>query len=164
MTAPHVGEKVCHPVVVVKVNGVKCRALLDTGATGTYISALLVDLLKAKPARTLTRGIKTIMGLVTKRIETYHVKISDSQGRFTLPVCATKIEQRELLLLENPNFCVTMDSLLIICPTIYQSSHSVTLMLILQQLSLRKVLPFATSLVKILMHLTTFCVNSIGIL
>ena len=35
MTAAHVGEKVCHPVVVVKVNGVKCRALLDTGATGT---------------------------------------------------------------------------------------------------------------------------------
>ena len=35
MTAAHVGEKVCHPDVVVKVNGVKCRALLDTGATGT---------------------------------------------------------------------------------------------------------------------------------
>ena len=104
MTAAHVGEKVCHPVVVVKVNGVKCRALLDTGATGTYISALLVDLLKVKPARTLTRGIKTIMGLVTKRIETYDVNISDTQGRFSLPVCATKIEQRELLSLENPNY------------------------------------------------------------
>ena len=104
MTAAHVGKKVCHSVVVVKVNGVKCRALLDTGATGTYISALLVDLLKVKPARTLTRGIKTIMGLVTKRIETYDVKISDTQGRFTLLVCATKIEQRELLSLEDPNY------------------------------------------------------------
>ena len=30
MTAAHVGEKVCHPVVIIKVNGVKCRALLDT--------------------------------------------------------------------------------------------------------------------------------------
>ena len=104
MTATHVREKVCHPVVVVKVNGVKCRALLNTGATGTYISALLVDLLKVKPARTLTHGIKTIMGLVTKRIETYDVKISDTQGRFTLPFCATKIEQRELLSLETPNY------------------------------------------------------------
>ena len=43
MTAAHVGEKVCHPVVVVKVNAVKRSALLDTGATGTHISALLVD-------------------------------------------------------------------------------------------------------------------------
>ena len=33
---------------------------------------------------------------------------------------------------------VTMDSLLMICPTTYQSSYSVTLMLILQQLSLTK--------------------------
>ena len=57
---------------------------------------------------------------------------------------------------------VTMDSLLMICPTIYQSSHSVTLMLILQKLSLRKVLPFATSLVRILKHLRTFCVNYCG--
>ena len=104
MTAAHVREKVCYPVVVVKVNGVKHSALLDTGATGTYISALLVDLLKVKPARTLTRGIKTIMGLVTKRIETCDMKISDTQGRFMLPVCATKIEERELLPLENPNY------------------------------------------------------------
>ena len=60
--------------------------------------------MKAKPALTLTRGIKTIMGLVTKRIETYDFNISDTQGRFTLPVCATKIEQRKLLSLENPNY------------------------------------------------------------
>ena len=84
MTAAHVGERVCHPVVGVKVNGVKCSTLLDIGATGTYISALLVDLLKVKPARTLTHGIKMIMGLVTKRIETDDVKISDTQGRFKL--------------------------------------------------------------------------------
>ena len=104
MTATHVGEKVCHPVVIVKVNGVKCRALLDTGATGSYLSAFLVDLLKVKPSAVLTRGIKTIMGLVTKRIETYDVKISDTQEKCILPVSATKIDQRELLTLDNPNY------------------------------------------------------------
>ena len=78
ITAAHVGENVCHPVVIIKVNGVKCRALLDTGATGSYISAFLVNLLKVKPSRTLTRGIKTIVGLVTKRVETYDVKICDT--------------------------------------------------------------------------------------
>ena len=104
MTAAHVGEKVCHPVVIIKVNGVKCRALLDTGATGSYISAFLVNLLKVKPSRTLTRGFKTIMGLVTKRVETYDVKICDTQEKCVLPVCVTKIEQRKLLTLENPNY------------------------------------------------------------
>ena len=104
LTAIHVGEKVCHPVVIVKVNGVKCRALLDTGATGCYISAFLLDLLKVKPSRSLTRGIKTIMGLVTKRVETYDLKISDTQEKCILPVCVTKINQRELFTLENPNY------------------------------------------------------------
>ena len=94
----------CHPVVIIKVNGVKCRALLDTGTTGSYISAFLVDLLKVKPSRSFTRGIKTIMGLVTMRVETYDVKISDTQEKYILPVCATKINQRELLTLENPNY------------------------------------------------------------
>ena len=103
MTAAHVGEKVCHPVVIIKVNGVKCRALLDTGATGSYISAFLVNLLKVKPSRTLTRGIKTIMGLVIKYVETYDVKICDTLN-CVLPVCVTKIEQRELLTLENGVF------------------------------------------------------------
>ena len=103
------GQKVCHPVVIVKVNGMKCRALLDTGATGSYISAFLVDLLKVKPSSTLTRGIKTIMGLVTKRIETYDVKISDTQEKCIPPACATKIEQRELLSLENPDYPELME-------------------------------------------------------
>ena len=48
-----------------------------------YISAFLVYLLKVKPSRTLTRGIKTIMGLVTKRVETYDVKICDTLVRAT---------------------------------------------------------------------------------
>ena len=104
MTATHVGEKACHPVVIVKANGVKWRALLDTGATGSYISAFLVTLLKVKVFRSLTRGIKTIMGLVTKRVEIYDVKISDTKEKCILLVCATKINQRELRTLENPNY------------------------------------------------------------
>jgi len=102
MTA--VSERVCHPVVIVKVNGVKCRALLDTGSTSTYMSAFLVDLLKIKPKQTLTRSIKTIVGLVTKRVETYSVEISDNDGKCVLPVSATKVDRKELLSLDNPNY------------------------------------------------------------
>lgn len=103
LRATQVEEKGCHPVFIIKGNGVKCPALLNTGATGSYISAFLVGLLKVKPSCSLTRGIKTIMGLVTKRVETY-VKISDTQEKCRLQVCATKINQRELLTLEIPNY------------------------------------------------------------
>ena len=40
---------VIHLVVVVKVQGVRCRALLDTGAGSSYASAALLKLLKVRP-------------------------------------------------------------------------------------------------------------------
>ena len=43
---------VVYPVVVAVVDGIKCRALLDTGAGSSYISAELVKLLKKQPSRT----------------------------------------------------------------------------------------------------------------
>ena len=44
------------------------------------------------------------MGLITKCVKTYDVKICDTLEKCVLPVCVTKIEQRELLTLENPNY------------------------------------------------------------
>ena len=38
-----VEQGVIYPVVVVKVNGITCRALLDTGSGSSYISTKLAD-------------------------------------------------------------------------------------------------------------------------
>ena len=100
MTAAQVGEKVCHSLIIIKVNGVQCHALLDTGATGSYASASLVNLLKVKPSRILTRGIKTIMGLVTKRVETYDVNIYDTQEKCVLPVCVKKMKALQNIIVD----------------------------------------------------------------
>ena len=40
---------VTHPVVLILVDGVKCRALLDTGAGSSYVSGGLMNVLKKKP-------------------------------------------------------------------------------------------------------------------
>ncbi|XP_020909539.1 uncharacterized protein LOC110247453 [Exaiptasia diaphana] len=104
MTATHIGDNVCHPVVIVKVNGVMCRALLDTGSTSSYISSFLLNLLNVKPAETLTRRLKTIVGFFTRRVETYNVEISDTSGECVLPVSVTKADCKELLSLDNPNY------------------------------------------------------------
>ena len=37
------------PVIVVKVEGITCRALIDTGAESSQAAAKLLDLLKKKP-------------------------------------------------------------------------------------------------------------------
>jgi hypothetical protein len=104
MTASTEGEKVCHPVVVVNANGTKCRALLDTGATGSYASAYFLDLLKLKPKTTLNRRIQTIMGIETKNIHVYDIKVSNLKGDCKIPVCVTRIERSELLSLDNPDY------------------------------------------------------------
>ena len=51
---------VTYPVVVVIVNDVKCRALLDTGA-GSYVSEALVRHLGKKPVRREHRRIDMMM-------------------------------------------------------------------------------------------------------
>ncbi|XP_068674447.1 uncharacterized protein [Montipora foliosa] len=104
LTATQEGEKVCHPVVLVKLNGVTCRALLDTGATDSYASGYILDRLNLVPSRTLTRQIQTIVGTVTKRTETYNVQVSDTKGNYTIPLSANRIDQAELLCVENPNY------------------------------------------------------------
>ena len=106
LTATQDGEKVCHPIVLVKVNGVTCRALLDTGATVSYASGYLLDRLKLRPTRTHTRRIQTIVGVVTKRSEIFNVQASDTEEKYAIPLNVTKIDRAELLSVENPNYAV----------------------------------------------------------
>ena len=104
LTATQDGEKVCHPIVLVNVNGVTCRALLDTGATVSYASGYLLDRLKLRPTRKLTRRVQTIVGVVTKQNEIFSVQASDTQGKYTIPLSVTRVERAELLSVENPNY------------------------------------------------------------
>ena len=91
MTASTEGGNVCHPVVVVKANGVKCRALLDTGATGSYASAYLLDLMKLQPKTTLKRRIQTIMGTETKNIRVYDIQVIGRLRNSSVPDESRKV-------------------------------------------------------------------------
>ena len=62
-------QGIVYPVVVVKVNGVKCRALLDTGAGNSYISSKLIDVLNQKPVAREFRRIDMMMCTTTKKID-----------------------------------------------------------------------------------------------
>ena len=61
--------RVIYPVVVVMVDGVKCRALLDTGAGSSYISAGLVKLLGKKPNKTEYKRIEMMLCSTSQKIE-----------------------------------------------------------------------------------------------
>ena len=54
LTATQEGQKVCPPVVLVKLNGVTWRALLDTGETACYATGYILNRSERVPSRTLT--------------------------------------------------------------------------------------------------------------
>ena len=70
MTATSLGNStVIYPVVVVEVQGVKCRALLDTGAGCSYASAALIDHLKIRTQGITERYDQVIQDQIKAGIE-----------------------------------------------------------------------------------------------
>ena len=54
--------RVTYPVVVVEVEGVKCRALLDTGAGSSYASAALLNRIPTRKRANEVRKIEMLLG------------------------------------------------------------------------------------------------------
>lgn len=88
---------VVHPVVVVEIGGRKFRALLDSGASHSYVSSTLIDLIRARAVKTNT----TLMGVTTTKLREYDLCLRAVKGNFSLNVRATGINKRELLTLDN---------------------------------------------------------------
>ena len=93
-----------YPLVVVSVEGVKCRALLDTGSGNSYASAALMGLLPKRGIRKEVRHVEMMLGSVTKEMELSNVRVEDVNGNFAMDVCVTKVEKGELLFVDNPHY------------------------------------------------------------
>ncbi|CAB4034174.1 Pol poly, partial [Paramuricea clavata] len=92
------------PVVVVKVDGITCRALVDSGADSSYTSAKLIDLLKKKPSATKIQLIDMLMSSRVTRIESYDVVIGSVDDSYEMEVRVTKVNKGELLRIDNPRY------------------------------------------------------------
>lgn len=95
---------VIYPVVIVQVEGMKCRALLDTGAGSSYASAALLDRLSKRQVKRETRKIEMMLGATTREVELSQIEIRATDGTFSLPVEVTKVNKGELLFLANPRY------------------------------------------------------------
>ena len=96
--------QVVYPVVVVEVEGITCRALLDTGAGSSYASATLVERLNRKPDHVEYKRIEMMMTSTSQKIEMYKVVISDIKGNFSLPTTLSKVDKGVLLTVPNPRY------------------------------------------------------------
>ena len=72
---------VTYPVAIIKVNGVKFRALLDTGSSNLYMSEPFIDLLKIPPVRKEYKTIERLTNSVHKKLKIYNVKVENLDKR-----------------------------------------------------------------------------------
>ncbi|XP_046858562.1 uncharacterized protein LOC124452011 [Xenia sp. Carnegie-2017] len=63
------------PILVVKINGITCRALIDSGAGRSYISGRLASMLRVKPIETQTTKVHMLLTSKTTRLEIYEGKL-----------------------------------------------------------------------------------------
>ena len=95
---------VVYPVVIVRVEGVKCRALLDTGAGSSYVSTKLADRIGRKPYIREHRQIDMMMSTTTTQIEMFKYEIKNEKETFSIKMDVSKVDRRELLTIPNPRY------------------------------------------------------------
>ena len=88
---------VTYPVAIIKVNGVKCRALLDTGSGSSYISQSFMDLHKINPVRKEYKTIKTITNSTTKKLKIYNLKVENLDENLSFQIELNKLEREVAL-------------------------------------------------------------------
>jgi len=103
MTASDNNEGIM-PVLTVKVDGITCRALIDTGAGSSYASAKLLDLLKKKPSETKTKRVDMPISSKVTKLEMYDTVVESLDGSYQMSVKLTKVNKAELLSIDNPKY------------------------------------------------------------
>ena len=88
---------VTYLVVVIEVEGVRCRALINTGAGSSCISSKLIRRLNKKPIRKESKRIETIMHSVVQKTAIYELQIRDTIHEFTLKIKSNKVKNEVLL-------------------------------------------------------------------
>lgn len=82
-----------YPVVIVEVQGIKCRALLDTGAGISYASAKLLDRISSGKRKKEVRKIEMLLGTSTREVELAMIEISDINRKFSMPVEVNRVDK-----------------------------------------------------------------------
>ena len=109
MTASGSNEGIL-PIIPIRVDGIRCRALIDTGAGSSYASGKLIELLKKKPCENKTRRVDMLISSQVTKLEVYDALVESLDGDFSTSVKPTKVHKGELLTVDNPHYQQLIDS------------------------------------------------------
>ena len=85
-----------YPVVLIEIEGVKCRALIYTGAGASYTSSTLINHINKKPIRTETKKIETLMSTNIRNIKINSVRIQNITCEFDFETGLNHLEKEVL--------------------------------------------------------------------
>ena len=80
-------------MVVVDVDGIRCRALLDTGAGSSYVSAALVEQLNKRPAHVEHKQIEMMLCSTIQKVLSYKVNVASVYGKFEMTAKVNKVDK-----------------------------------------------------------------------
>ena len=100
---------VTYLVVVVKVNGILCRVLLDTRAGSSYASSTLLKELNITLTRKEIKTIEMMLYTATKKIEVFEIQIQDVTSNFNFTTEVSKVEKGILTNILNPQYEVMIN-------------------------------------------------------
>ena len=104
LLATEQGSKpVVYPIVNVNVEGIECRALLDTGARSSYASAALLDRLPKRSQSKEVRKIEMMLGSTTREVSLSTINVASVDGEEKLQVEVTRVERGKLFTIDNPH-------------------------------------------------------------
>ena len=84
------------------VDGIICRALLDTGPGSSYISSSLANRLKKNLSRKGYKQIQTMLHTTKTKVKVYEVEGSNLKGNFKITTDVNKVNKPQLMSLPNP--------------------------------------------------------------
>ena len=93
---------VTYPVDVIKVNGIRCLALLDSGAGSSYASSALLDCMRIRLLQKEFKRIEMMLGATNKVIDIYGLSIKSVDDKFRLETEVTKVDHGKLFTQEKP--------------------------------------------------------------
>ena len=99
-----------YPVVDVSMEGVICRALLDTGAGSSYASSPLLDKLSRRSQTKEVRQIDMMLGSTTREVSLSTITVGATDDSYKMEVEVTRVDRGNLLMMANPHYQNLIDS------------------------------------------------------
>ena len=103
--ATKVSDEGVFPILVVYLNGIMTRALVDSGSGTSYISAHLAKMLNVKPSRYTSSRVEMMVAVKHVNLRMYEVEVSSLTEDNRTQVEFAKVDKKgPLLTVDNPNY------------------------------------------------------------